>query len=165
MTVKAKAIVSAFYGSAPAHSYFNGCSTGGRQALTEAARFPDDFDGIVAGAAANPKTRLDTWRIWMGLETLTCGGGEGRNTFDNDGAARAVGREGKGAGARRRLAPHERQDRSDTTAVPVPAGSALYGERQHRRRGELHLPFTMTVAVSPLISINVPKGLDASARR
>ena len=70
MTVAAKTIVTAFYGSAPSRSYFNGCSTGGRQALTEASRFPDDFDGIVAGAAANPKTRLDTWRIWMGLETL-----------------------------------------------------------------------------------------------
>jgi len=70
MTVKAKAVVNAFYGSAPARSYFNGCSTGGRQALTEAARFPDDFDGIIAGAAANPKTHLDTWRIWMGLQTL-----------------------------------------------------------------------------------------------
>src|SRR5690349_18643598 len=70
MTIKAKAVVNAFYGSAPARSYFNGCSTGGRQALIEATRFPDDFDGIIAGAAANPKTHLDTWRIWMGLETL-----------------------------------------------------------------------------------------------
>jgi len=70
MTVKAKAIVKAFYGSAPTRSYFNGCSTGGRQALTEASRYSDDFDGIIAGAAANPKTHLDTWRIWMGLETL-----------------------------------------------------------------------------------------------
>jgi feruloyl esterase len=70
MTVKAKALINAFYGNAPARSYFNGCSTGGRQALTEAWRYPDDFDGIIAGAAANPKTHLDTWRIWMGLETL-----------------------------------------------------------------------------------------------
>jgi feruloyl esterase len=70
MTVKAKAIVDAFYGSAPTRSYFNGCSTGGRQALIEATRYPEDFDGIIAGAAANPKTHLDTWRIWMGLETL-----------------------------------------------------------------------------------------------
>src|SRR5580765_8261617 len=70
MTVEAKSIVNTFYGNAPTRSYFNGCSTGGRQALTEASRFPDDFDGIIAGAAANPKTHLDTWRIWMGLETL-----------------------------------------------------------------------------------------------
>jgi feruloyl esterase len=70
MTVQAKAVISAFYGNVPARSYFNGCSTGGRQALTEAWRYPDDFDGIIAGAAANPKTHLDTWRIWMGLQTL-----------------------------------------------------------------------------------------------
>ncbi len=70
MTVKAKAVINTFYGNAPQRSYFNGCSTGGRQALTEATRFPDDFDGIIAGAAANPKTHLDTWRIWMGLQTL-----------------------------------------------------------------------------------------------
>jgi tannase/feruloyl esterase len=70
MAVKGKAIVNSFYGSAPAHSYFNGCSTGGRQALIEASKFPADFDGIIAGAAANPKTRLDTWRIWMGLMTM-----------------------------------------------------------------------------------------------
>ena len=70
MTVKAKSIINTFYGNAPTRSYFNGCSTGGRQALTEASRFPDDFDGIIAGAAANPKTHLDTWRIWMGLETM-----------------------------------------------------------------------------------------------
>ena len=70
MTVKAKSIVNAFYGNAPTRSYFNGCSTGGRQALMEASRYPEDFDGIIAGAAANPKTRLDTWRIWMGLQTM-----------------------------------------------------------------------------------------------
>jgi feruloyl esterase len=65
MTMKAKAIITSFYGSGPTRSYWNGCSTGGRQALVEAQRFPDDFDGIIAGAAANPKTHLDAWRIWM----------------------------------------------------------------------------------------------------
>jgi feruloyl esterase len=65
MTVEAKAIIDAFYGAPAKFSYWNGCSTGGRQALMEAARFPDDFDGIIAGAAANPKTHLDAWRIWM----------------------------------------------------------------------------------------------------
>jgi feruloyl esterase len=63
MTVKAKAVIEAFYGRAPAHSYFNGRSTGGRQAIMEAERYPADFDGIVAGSIANPKTHLDAWRI------------------------------------------------------------------------------------------------------
>ncbi|MGC4083252.1 MAG: tannase/feruloyl esterase family alpha/beta hydrolase [Vicinamibacterales bacterium] len=65
MTVAAKALVARYYGSRPTRSYFNGCSTGGRQALVEASRYPDDFDGIIAGAAANPKAHLDAWRIWM----------------------------------------------------------------------------------------------------
>jgi feruloyl esterase len=70
MTVAAKTLVAAFYGSAPRWSYFNGCSTGGRQALIEAQRFPEDFDGIIAGAAANPKANLDSWRIWMAQAML-----------------------------------------------------------------------------------------------
>ena len=53
MTVKAKAIVAAHYGRAPRHAYWVGCSSGGRQGLKEAQRFPADYDGIVAGAPAN----------------------------------------------------------------------------------------------------------------
>ena len=60
MTVKAKAIIEAFYGSAPRLSYWNGCSTGGRQGLKEAQMFPDDYDGIVAGAPAN-RTAISLW--------------------------------------------------------------------------------------------------------
>jgi feruloyl esterase len=67
MAVAAKAVVRTFYGNMPSRSYFNGCSTGGRQALVEASRYPDDFDGIIAGAAANPKTHLDAWRMVMSL--------------------------------------------------------------------------------------------------
>jgi feruloyl esterase len=48
----ARPLVAAHYGSAAAHSYFVGCSTGGREAMVSAQRYPDEFDGIVAGAPA-----------------------------------------------------------------------------------------------------------------
>ncbi|HEY5617887.1 MAG TPA: tannase/feruloyl esterase family alpha/beta hydrolase [Vicinamibacterales bacterium] len=60
MTVKAKAVIQALYGSAPKLSYWNGCSTGGRQGLKEAQMFPDDYDGIIAGAPAN-RTAISLW--------------------------------------------------------------------------------------------------------
>src|SRR5262249_31946406 len=60
MTLQAKAIVEQFYGNGPKLSYWNGCSTGGRHALTEAQKFPDDFDGIIAGAPAN-RTTSSLW--------------------------------------------------------------------------------------------------------
>ena len=61
---KAKALIRAFYGEAPKHSYFSSCSNGGRQALMEAQRFPADYDGIIAGAPAIPITRLNTAFLW-----------------------------------------------------------------------------------------------------
>jgi feruloyl esterase len=64
MTVAAKAITTAYYGKAPVRAYFNGCSTGGRQALAEAQRYPADYDGIVAGAAANYPTHLQGAQVW-----------------------------------------------------------------------------------------------------
>ena len=64
MTATAKAIVAAYYGNAPQHSYWNGCSTGGRQALMEAQRFPADFDGLIAGAPANYLTHLLAQSVW-----------------------------------------------------------------------------------------------------
>src|SRR5579862_1035784 len=63
MTVQSKAVIAAFYGNGPRLSYWNGCSTGGRQGLMEAQRFPDDFDGIIAGDPANPKAYLNAWTL------------------------------------------------------------------------------------------------------
>ena len=65
MTVTSKAIIQNFYGSAPRYSYWNGCSTGGRQGLKEAQKFPADYDGIVAGAPANYQTHLHAWSVWV----------------------------------------------------------------------------------------------------
>jgi len=58
MTRVAKAAVKAYYNNGPQRSYFWGCSNGGRQALMEAQRFPEDYDGILAGAPANYFTHL-----------------------------------------------------------------------------------------------------------
>ena len=70
MTVKAKAIIAAFYGAdALKHSYWSGCSSGGKQALTEAQRFPRDYDGIIAGAPANFFTHLIVSGIWIAQST------------------------------------------------------------------------------------------------
>lgn len=60
MTRVAKAVAQAYYSKAPQKSYFAGCSDGGREALMEAQRYPEDYDGILAGAPANYWTRLLT---------------------------------------------------------------------------------------------------------
>jgi feruloyl esterase len=52
MTVQAKKIISEYYGSPSKYSYYNGCSQGGRQGLAAAQKYPEDFNGIIAGAAA-----------------------------------------------------------------------------------------------------------------
>src|SRR5713101_8848946 len=64
MTLKAKEIIRAFYGDNAKRSYFASCSNGGRQGLMEAQRFPEDYDGIIAGAPANYFTHLLTAGAW-----------------------------------------------------------------------------------------------------
>jgi feruloyl esterase len=64
MTEKAKAAVRAFYGEAPRASFFQGCSNGGRQALMEAQRFPEDYQGILAGAPAYSATHVLTAALY-----------------------------------------------------------------------------------------------------
>src|SRR5579872_828634 len=68
--VKAKLITIAFYGRAPKYSYYNGCSTGGRQGLVEVTRFPDDFDAVAAGAPANPHVHLHAAGVERSLELM-----------------------------------------------------------------------------------------------
>ena len=64
-TAAAKKVIDRLYGAAPKLSYFNGCSTGGRQALTAAQRFPDDFNGIIAGDPAIHGLTLAAGQIWF----------------------------------------------------------------------------------------------------
>ena len=66
-----KAIVRDFYGSAPHHSYFEGCSNGGREGLVSATRFPTDFDGIISRAPANYWSSLFTKFVRNGQRQLS----------------------------------------------------------------------------------------------
>jgi len=64
MTVRSKEIIEAFYGEVPKYSYFNGCSTGGGQAIHEALQFPADYDGILAFAPSMNSTHIGAVREW-----------------------------------------------------------------------------------------------------
>jgi feruloyl esterase len=64
MAVVSKAVIEKYYGKPPLYSYFVGCSTGGEQSLSEAQRYPGDFDGIIAGAPANNRTHLHAGFLW-----------------------------------------------------------------------------------------------------
>lgn len=69
-TLAGKAIAESFYKTAPRRSYFMGCSTGGRQALVEAQRFPTDYDGIVAGAPSISVSSVGIGMLWS-FQALT----------------------------------------------------------------------------------------------
>jgi feruloyl esterase len=65
-----KTITEAYYASKIKYSYYTGCSTGGRQGLKEIQEFPEDFDGVLAGAPAWWTTHLQTWSVQVGLYNL-----------------------------------------------------------------------------------------------
>ena len=60
----ARSLAQSFYARPVSHSYWNGCSTGGRQAMISAQRFPADFDGIIAGAPAADYSGLKFSQAW-----------------------------------------------------------------------------------------------------
>ncbi len=82
--IAGKELVDQHYGTAPRFSYFEGCSTGGREGLMEAQRFPYDFDGIVAGAPAHLYQDLNASRTWL-LQKMYQNGFAGSLSFDTDG--------------------------------------------------------------------------------
>jgi feruloyl esterase len=71
MTVQSKAIISSYYSRNARLSYWNGCSTGGRQGLMSAQKYPEDFDAILAGAPANYQTHLHAWDLSVAVPALT----------------------------------------------------------------------------------------------
>ena len=79
-----KNVVAAYYDRPAAHSYFEGCSTGGREGLIEAQRFPSDFDGIVAGAPVFRYQELNAGHTWL-LQRVFRDDYAGNLAFDADG--------------------------------------------------------------------------------
>ena len=75
MAVIGKQLVQAFYGQAPSYSYWNGCSTGGRQGLRMAQDYPDDYDGILAGAPAIHWDRFQAAMLWSSIAQVEENGG------------------------------------------------------------------------------------------
>ena len=70
MAVQSKAIVQAFYSRAPRLSYYQGCSTGGRQGMMSAQRYPDDFDAIIAGAPVYNVVHLNVSQVALQVGML-----------------------------------------------------------------------------------------------
>lgn len=70
MAVQSKTLIAAYYSRAPQLSYWNGCSTGGRQGLTAALKYPGDFDAIIAGAPANNSVNMHASDISVALAGL-----------------------------------------------------------------------------------------------
>ncbi|HEY6455236.1 MAG TPA: tannase/feruloyl esterase family alpha/beta hydrolase [Steroidobacteraceae bacterium] len=68
-TLAAKALIKALYGRASRHSYWQGCSGGGREGLIQAYRYPEEFDGIIAGDPAN--IRRNAWALWLAVQSLS----------------------------------------------------------------------------------------------
>jgi feruloyl esterase len=71
MTVAAKAVAAGYYGQPVKHSYFNGCSTGGRQAMAEAQRYPGDYDGIISGDPDLNASRIHAAQLFAGWAAHT----------------------------------------------------------------------------------------------
>ncbi|WP_319529589.1 tannase/feruloyl esterase family alpha/beta hydrolase [uncultured Cohaesibacter sp.] len=77
-----KALIKGFYGQEQAFAYFNGCSDGGREALMEAERFPDDFNGVIAGAPAMLFTVQNT--LYHGWQAVSNTGTDGKIILTSD---------------------------------------------------------------------------------
>ena len=70
MTLQSKALIQAYYQRGPRLSYYQGCSTGGRQGMMEAQRFPDDFDAVIAGAPVYNQVHLNVSQVAIQVDML-----------------------------------------------------------------------------------------------
>ena len=70
MAVHSKALIQTYYRRAPQLSYYQGCSTGGRQGMMAAQRFPEDFDAIIAGAPVHNMVHLNVSQVALQVDML-----------------------------------------------------------------------------------------------
>ena len=94
----ARRIVEQVQGAQPRRAYFYGCSTGGHQAYAEIQRYPEDFDGVIAGAPGNNRIRLNAGFLWQFLANHQPGDNA---TADHSGGEAAAHHQGRHRGLRR----------------------------------------------------------------
>ena len=129
MTVVGKALTKAFYGKAPRYSYFVGGSTGGRQGLMEAQRYPEDYDGILSACPAINWQRFLPADLWPQVVMVAAG------NLRAEGQARCGHRRRRGVG-RRPGRRHRRRDRRPLALHLRSEGAGGHrGRRQHVHRG------------------------------
>jgi len=122
----AKAVMTAYYGQPPGYSYYDGCSTGGREALMLAQRYPDDFNGIIAGSPVMNMAPLSAlFATWL-VRSNTAPDGHQILTAQNIPALhaaviRACGSEG-GAGGGRGIIADPRKCAFNPASIECPAG-------------------------------------------
>ena len=156
ITEPAQKIVAALAGNAPRRSYYYGCSTGGHQAYAEIQKYPQDFDGLVAGAPGNNRVRLNAAYLWQFLSNHSAE--DGREIVPaaklpmitkavvaacdkNDGVADGVIDDPRSCGFNPASLACREQDASDClTQTQVAALNRMYSGATNPRTGERIYP-------------------------
>jgi feruloyl esterase len=156
MALLSRTIAEEYYGKQPARTYFAGCSTGGHQALTEAQRYPDDYDAILAGAPGHNRTHLHAMFASLALAASAPGAAmtpENLNLWSQSLMKACVGKDGGAPGdafltdptqctfSPRELLCKAEEDPSQCLQAPqVKALETIYGGTRNPRTGALIYP-------------------------
>ncbi|MEX0744498.1 MAG: tannase/feruloyl esterase family alpha/beta hydrolase [Phycisphaeraceae bacterium] len=120
---RSKDIIRAFYGQPAKHSYFSSCSNGGRQALMEIQRFPEDYDGVIVGAPANRWTYHLAGFIWNEQALFNTPGAHVSTTKLQAIQAATLATCDALDGVRDGVAEDPRRCRFDAASIACPAGT------------------------------------------
>src|SRR5262245_56340184 len=135
MTTKSKELIKAFYSQAPKYSYWNGCSTGGRQGLMMAQRLPGGYDGILSGAPAINWDRFIPAELWPQIAMKQEAGGPVAAAKLNAATNAAVAACDSFDGVVDGVLENPRLCKFDPVALQCPAGAA--GEENCLTPGEV----------------------------